>query len=41
MPGQFVYPVSQAPWPDGAGPVASPEYSGIFIPALWSGKLIK
>jgi hypothetical protein len=35
------YPVSATPYPGGAGPVASPAYTGIFIPALWSGKLIE
>jgi hypothetical protein len=36
-----MYPVSATPYPGGAGPVASPAYTGIFIPALWSGKLIE
>ena len=37
----MAYPVSGTPYPGGAGPVASPAYTGIFIPALWSGKLIE
>lgn len=36
-----MYPVSATPYPGGAGPVAAPAYTGIFIPALWSGKLIE
>ena len=36
-----MYPVSATPYPGGTGPVAAPAYTGIFIPALWSGKLIE
>lgn len=34
----MAYPVSGTPW---AGASASPAYTGIFIPALWSGKFIE
>src|ERR1017187_6877343 len=33
-----VYPVSAAPW---VGSNPSPDYSGIFIPQIWSGKLVE
>ena len=37
----MAFPVDGTPYPGGAGPVASPAYSGVFIPTLWSGKLIE
>lgn len=33
-----MYPVSNSPW---AGSNPSPAYSGIFIPEIWSGKLLE
>ncbi len=33
-----VYPVSAAPW---VGQNPNPAYSGIFIPQIWSGKLVE
>lgn len=33
-----VYPVSGSPW---VGTNPSPDYSGIFIPQIWSGKLVE
>ena len=33
-----VYPVSATPW---VGPNPTPDYSGIFIPQIWSGKLVE
>ncbi len=35
-----VYPVSSSPY-GGAATIANPAYSGIFIPQIWSGKLIE
>ncbi len=32
------YPVAGSPW---AGSSPSPAYTGIFIPTLWSGKLLE
>ena len=32
------YPVSSSPW---AGTVPNPAYTGIFIPAIWSGKILE
>jgi len=37
----MAYPVSPTPYPGGTGPVANPAYTGVFIPTLWSGKLIE
>ena len=34
------YPISGAPYPAGSSS-AAPPYTGIFIPTLWSGKLIE
>lgn len=36
----MAYPVSGTPYPTGS-PVATPPYSGTFIPEIWSGKLIE
>ena len=36
----MAYPVSGTPYPAGS-PVATPPYSGTFIPEIWSGKLIE
>ena len=36
----MAYPVSGTPYPSGS-PVATPPYSGTFIPEIWSGKLIE
>ncbi len=33
-----VYPISASPW---VGSNPSPDYSGIFIPQIWSGKLVE
>lgn len=33
-----VYPISGSPW---VGSNPSPDYSGIFIPQIWSGKLVE
>ena len=33
-----VYPVSATPW---VGQNPNPAYSGIFIPQIWSGKLVE
>ena len=35
------FPVSGTPWPGGTGAVANPAYSGVFIPEIWSGKVIE
>ena len=35
----MAYPISGSPW-DG-GSAANPAYSGVFIPTIWSGKLIE
>lgn len=32
------YPVSSSPW---AGTAPNPAYSGVFIPAIWSGKILE
>ena len=31
------YPVSGSPW---SGVAPNPAYSGVFIPAIWSGKIL-
>ena len=36
----MAFPVSGTPYPAGS-PVATPPYSGTFIPEIWSGKLIE
>ena len=36
----MAFPVSGTPYPAGS-PVASPAYTGIFIPTLWSGKILE
>ena len=33
-----VYPISGSPW---VGSNPNPAYSGIFIPQIWSGKLVE
>lgn len=35
-----IYPVASSPWPSGSSN-PSPDYSGVFIPTIWSGKLIE
>ncbi|MDX1297293.1 MAG: hypothetical protein R3260_03495 [Pseudomonas sp.] len=35
----MAYPISSSPW--NSVTAASPAYSGVFIPTLWSGKLIE
>ena len=32
------FPVAASPW---SGPTPSPAYAGIFIPEIWSGKLLE
>jgi len=35
------FPVDGTPWPGAAGTPASPAYAGVFIPEIWSGKVIE
>jgi hypothetical protein len=37
----MAFPVASAKYPGGTGPAANPAYSGIFIPTIWSSKLIE
>src|SRR4051795_4100147 len=37
----MAFPIASAKYPGGTGTAASPAYSGIFIPTIWSGKLIE
>jgi hypothetical protein len=37
----MAFPIASAKYPSGTGTAASPAYSGIFIPTIWSGKLIE
>lgn len=32
------YPIAVAPW---SGVAPNPAYSGVFIPAIWSGKILE
>lgn len=33
------FPISSSPWDSGTAP--NPAYSGVFIPAIWSGKILE
>jgi len=35
----MAYPISSSPWDSGTAP--DPAYSGVFIPAIWSGKILE
>lgn len=35
------FPIASAKYPGGTGAAANPAYSGVFIPEIWSGKLIE
>lgn len=35
----MAYPIAASPWDGGTAP--NPAYSGVFIPALWSGKILE